>query len=603
MKWNKFFLPNNNYAIIEKDEQIYAASWKIHKIDYLTQLQNLQTETRRKIVFITPFSLANREKWYETHWNEPILAMEVETETFLTREELLWILENIEVSFSKITPSVEDGDFSTQIKWIIWEIEGWNINQMILSRTFSTNIDVSQRFMLWLYKKLLEMRWQYMTYLFDIDDKVFMWATPEKHLCIYQNQVVMNPIAWTMWKGKNLDFFERLMEFLNDQKEIEELWMVIDEELKMMMKLTHNWRIEFPILRETWAVVHTEWEIIWEKKDSLDFMDSFRETLYAPTLVWWPLEWAFKMIKKYETDSRWYYWWAFGILWDDFLDTAIVIRSAFIDKLNNILSVRAWAWIVKRSYPSKEVHETTLKSNWFFWAMEWKSPNIQNYLSNISDNEKEELQKILEERKKWLSSFYFDSQQESLENPEIKWKTFLFINSWDDFVFMSAFMIRKMWWIVEIKNNQDVLIENINDYDVVVLGPWYWDINDEYDGRMANLQYLTQELINSGKKIIWICLWHQAICKVLWYEVKRQQEITQWVQKEVNIYWKKVNLAFYNSFSPVLNNNTDWIDVFFDDRILSLNRKNISSIQAHPESIMSKDGFEVLKEMVLKVLS
>lgn len=594
-----------SYAIIEKWWNVHISSGKLHRLSTLDELEKLQKETKEKIIFITPFCLATVEKWYSTIWNEPILAMEVNAELEISRTCLLRIIGDKQISFWNISSSISDEEYKEQVEKILWEIKWWNINQMIFSREFFTELDINQELIFWLYKKLLLMRWQYMTFLFHTPEKVFLWATPERHLYIRDDKVIMNPIAWTMWKWDRSDFFDRFLKFLNDNKEIWELWMVIDEELKMMMKITDNWFIDFPLLRETWAVIHTEADLIWNKTWGLSNIQALRETLYAPTLVWWPIKSAFNQIAKYENNTRWYYWWVFWTLWNDFLDTAIVIRTAFIDKIKRILSVRAWAWIVMDSIPENESKETIVKSKWFFWAFEnnWEVNN-SNYLAQLTKEEQHLVYQSLLERSKNISDFYFKSNiEKNMEVPEIKWKKFVFLNSWDDFVYMSAFMIQKMWWVVEVVDNLDFDIKKVWDYDVIVIWPWYWDINDEWDERMVNLLGICKKLIEKNVKILWICLGHQAICKTLWYEIKRQEEITQWVQKEVEIDWKKHKLAFYNSFSPVLRWEQDWIETFFSDRILTFNKTNISSIQAHPESIMSIWWFDVLKGMVLKIIS
>jgi len=595
---------NNNYAIIEKNDDVLLCSWKLHKLDNLDELENLRQNTKRKIVFILPFCIAREEKWYNTIWEEKILAMEIEKEINITRNTLLSVIKEQELNFWEIEVNISNKDYENEVEKIKLEIQNWNINQMIFSRKFTTFFKSSNDLLLSMYKKLLQTRWQYMTFLFNTPEISFLWATPEKHVCIEKQKVIMNPIAWTLWKLDKKSFFNRLINFLENEKEIWELWMVIDEELKMMMKISNSWYIDFPLLKEIGAVIHTEWELIWDKKSDMNFMEVLRETLYAPTLTWWPIKSAFNLIAKYEQETRWYYWWAFWILAEDFLDTSIVIRSAFIDKINNTLSVRAWAWIVKDSIPENEAIETILKSKWFLWAFEndWKW-NKSRYLDELSVDEKQKLNEILRIRKQKLSDFYFQSNtKESLEDERIKDKKILFLNSWDDFVFMSAYMMEKMGANVNVIYNLDFDIKNINDYDIIVLWPGYWDINDDNDERMINLLKISQYLLDNKKKVIWICLWHQAICKTLWYEVKRQEEITQWVQKEVNIFWKTKTLAFYNSFSPVINWNDNWVEIFFDDRILSLNRENISSIQAHPESIMCKEWFEILKNMVLRII-
>ncbi len=595
---------DSNFAIIEKDEQVSIITWKTVRIESLEELEKLQQKTRNKIAFIAPFCLARDEKWYEANGSEKIIAMEIESEIISTRESLLSMLPNNDVNMWRINTNISDDEY-----WIMVEqakIDIWNgeYNQIILSRKFLSNIDLNIENILSIYSKLLKNRWQYMTYIFNTDNEIFVWASPEKHLLIEDSKVIMNPIAWTIKKWDFFDFYDRLTDFLIDEKEIWELSMVIDEELKMMSKISKSWNIDWPLIKEVWAVCHTETNLNWIIKDVYSMIDAFRETLYAPTLVWWPIESAFNYIKKYENDSRWYYWGAFGILWEDFLDTCIVIRTAFIDKINSILEVRAWAWIVKDSNSENETQETIAKSNWFFWALTRKnSLNSQKYMSSLDSDEMKNVNKLLESRKKQLSSFYTNSHlNENLEVQEIKDKNFILINNWDDFVYLTGFMIEKMWWKVKIINNWDFEMNKIKPDDIVLLWPWYGDINDENDEKMLKLLDVTKQLINNNNKLLWICLWHQSICKTMWFEIQKQEKITQWDQLEVTINWKIEKVWFYNSFSPVYKSSDKNIDLFQNNRILNYKDSHISSTQAHPESIMSTNWFEMLKNMILDIL-
>ncbi len=343
-----------DFAIIEKSWVINAYFWETKELQNLSELEKIQNDTKQKVVFITPFSLAKIECNYEINTgNEPIIAMVVEQELEISKNDILNILDNEELSIWEITPSVSDIYFEKEIEKVKDRIIAWEVNQMILSRKFDASIEANLQNILKLYSKLLNIKWPYMNFLFNTKQKAFIWSSPERHLSIENNTVEMNPIAGTMPKLDYDSFRSRLLKFLSDDKEIEELCMVIDEELKMILNMSDSWKIYYPLLKESWAVIHTEAVLVWAKKESISIMDAFRSSMYAPTLVWWPIKSAFKQIKEFENDSRWYYGWAFWILDKDFLDTCIVIRTAFIDKLNNILSVRAGAWIVKDKFLKK----------------------------------------------------------------------------------------------------------------------------------------------------------------------------------------------------------------------------------------------------------
>lgn len=98
----------------------------------------------------------------------------------------------------------------------------------------------------------------------------------------------MNPIAGTLRKVDPADdrpLKVRLLEFLKDPKEIQELYHVLDEELKMMEVLcSEGGRIEGPFLRQNGAVIHTEYKLVGSR-NTQKMIDSLRHTLHAPTLV------------------------------------------------------------------------------------------------------------------------------------------------------------------------------------------------------------------------------------------------------------------------------------------------------------------------------
>lgn len=605
---------NNPLAMIEKDWNVSVYTWsKITNLNSLDELEEFKNSVKTKIVFILPFSLAGRENGHTYIWEEPILAMDVKEELQFARKELMKLLPDIELCVQDIIPSISDDDFEQMVIKFKQEIYAWNICQGIIWRDF--NVDVwwiSDEEIFTMYRKLLLMRWGYMTYLFDTWNDVFLWASPERHLTVQGDRVIKNPIAWTMLKKPNT-FVSDLEAFLQNKKEENELSMVTDEELKMMMKITRWWTISWLILREIWKVIHTEFELKWHKKQLVNVIDCLKNTLYSPTIVWWPLKSAFKYITMYEKVSRWYYGSAFGIFdWDD-MDTCIPIRAARVNKQAWTLSVRAWAWIVEDSDPVSEVNETRNKAEWFLWIL-WKNTswNTDIYLDKFCEKEKQKINNILLSRQANLAKVYLENiENTDLIVPEIVWKKFILINNWDDFVYMIAHLIEKMWWVCKIVENVDY--DNSKNFDFTLIWPWPWNINDETDPKMKKVLEVTKNLRVNWEKVIWICLWHQALCKDIWFEIVHQGKIRQGKQEEIEIFWTKQTVAFYNSFSPVLPScYTDlvlqsslkrhdfWL--YDDNRLLYQKTDNTVSVQFHPESIMTINGYEILKEMILKII-
>jgi 2-amino-4-deoxychorismate synthase len=598
----------NPFVLVEQDGIVSYATGTIHKLADLQALKELQEKTKEKIFFLTPFSLAEREDQGLAHGDESILGLAIENEIKISKEKMLSLLPDEAIQHGEIKPDISAEKFWKMVEQVLEEIKGGNICQCIISREFQTVLqNFSPAMLLTLYKKLLGIDGSYMTFMFNTWEQVYTWASPEMHLKVTENTVEKRPIAGTMakkyfdeqWEEKS--FFDRLVEFLKNPKEEKENLMVTDEELKMILKFTEWWKIKWPLVTEIGAVIHTENHFIWKRKKGMEVLDIFKETLNAPTLVGSPLKSAFEIIKNMEESSRGYYGWAFWYLDGDTMDTCIAIRMAVLNNLdseNVNLSVRAGAGIVSDSTPEWETVETENKAKWFLWILE-NQKTFESYLEKLTPDQKQVIQNLLEERKNKLSDFYTKSQDENLEVEKIKGKKFVIINNDDDFVFMLKYMITRMGGEVEVIENEKFNKDEISDDTIVVLWPWPGDINDKKDQKMLKLLELTKYFQEKNQKMIWICLGHQAICKHNGMDVKRQDVITQWVQKEIDLFWEKKVVWYYNSFSPIANGEKNNYDVVEWERMMYRQKENQVSMQFHPESIMSKDGFEILKESIL----
>lgn len=88
------------------------------------------------------------------------------------------------------------------------------------------------------------------------------------------------------------------------------------------------------------------------------------------------------------------------------------------------------------------------------------------------------------------------------------------------------------------------------------------------------------------------------------FDIVRQDISTQGEQREIDFFGTPEKFGFYNSFSPVsetLSDESFAIDE--NNRIMAMRKGNISGFQFHPESIMSKNGFEILERELIRILS
>ncbi|MEK7557621.1 MAG: chorismate-binding protein, partial [Patescibacteria group bacterium] len=582
------------YAMVEKNGEVVCYEGKLHELMQLDEVQDLRDNLECPLVFVNPFrTIRERGSGFRARGDEPILVLETFTTKTFSREYFLKKLKRdtvgdlIELE-GEIIPSVSDEDFAMQV-WQIQneEIAGGNASQIVLSRKFRGQIKNMSSIMYFvLYKRLLELTGQYMTFLFNVNDEyAFIGATPECHLRIQNKKVVMNPIAGTLRKTTSSNFKEELENFLKDKKEINELFQVLDEELKMMAKICpKDGEIIGPKLRETGSVIHTEYELVGERdNNNTSAIVALRETLHAPTLVGSPIESASRIIDRYEQDSRGYYGGQYGVYKPNGdLDSAIFIRTAKLS-INGEFIVQAGAGIVKDSIPFKEAQETTAKANGFLNSLKDVS-NRKNYLTNVGSDWVENL---LRKRNIHLSFFHLKKQTKCKEVAGLKKVRITVVNNEDNFALMLAHMVRHLGCQVEVMDTFQ-FDPNKCDSDIIVLGPGPGDINDTNNPRIQKLRLITKQLIDNQIPILGVCLGHQALAVEMGMKVSRLEPM-QGVQAKIRVLGRPEYLGFYNSFFVEAENLPSGFEVSSDikDRIMAMRSKKIISLQFHPESVMS----------------
>ena len=478
-------LNNQSYALIEKHGQIVLYKGEIHELFETKDIHQLAKKENKDVVFVLPYHTI-RERGFEARGDEPILALLVDEEfpPISIKDFSLQVPDCVISLEQPITPSLSDREQAALIAaFQKKEIEGGNASQVNLSRIFKGKVsEVNNNVMLSIYKRLLQKSGQYMTVLFCNHEKkqYIVGATPECHLEIKADQTVMMPIAGTLRKEDRDTFEERLQSFLIDSKEINELYQVTDEELKMMARICPDGgKIEGPYLKEIGNVIHTFYKLIGNR--SPNSIESLRHTLHAPTVVGSPMESAARIISAYEPESRRYYAGEIGVYdyvgrdpsydYGD-LDVAILIRCAEVNGEGEF-RIQAGGGLVRDSDPASEVKENRAKASVIFDAFTGVSEQKGTYLT---EELHEKYYPTLMQRNKHLSEFWMSKQTNQRKMLDTK---ITLINNEDDFSLMLSHVLESLGCQTTVLDT--FAYDPKTDHsDIVVIGPGPGDINERF---------------------------------------------------------------------------------------------------------------------------
>ncbi|HET7682099.1 MAG TPA: chorismate-binding protein, partial [Marmoricola sp.] len=163
----------------------------------------------------------------------PLVVVRIEDELEVPLAELLDALPDEEIGFTDRGGfETADEDYAAMVARIIEdEIGNGEGANLVVGRHYRAQLaDWGAAKALTVLRRLLESeRGAYWTYCFWTGDRFLIGASPERHVSVHAGEVRMNPISGTFrLRGlEGAERKERLLEFLADEKEIYELFMVV----------------------------------------------------------------------------------------------------------------------------------------------------------------------------------------------------------------------------------------------------------------------------------------------------------------------------------------------------------------------------------------
>lgn len=461
---------------------------------------------------------------------------------------------------------------------------------------------------------LLRERGAYWTFVVHTGARTLVGASPERHVSVDDGLVLMNPISGTFrHTGATADRAD-LLRFLADPKEVEELYMVLDEELKMMASVAERGgQVVGPYLKEMSHLAHTEY--LLAGRGSKDVRDVLRETMFAPTVTGSPMENACRVIARHERTGRGYYAGVLALLGRDAtgqqtLDAPILIRTAELSPAGE-LRVSVGATLVRHSVAAGEVAETHAKAAAVLAALGLgpQAPDTAaGAVPRLADDPA--VHAALAARNAPLARFWLDQRpEENPGRPGLTGRRALIVDGEDTFTGMLAHQLRALGLTVTVRPWDAPGPRD--GYDLVVVGPGPGDPAELAQPKMAALRRLLTELLTTGQPTLAVCLGHQLLCGLLGLPLHRRDAPYQGLQREVHVFGVRRRVGFYSTFTA--RADTDHLhtpygsmEVARDDTngaVHALRGASVVGVQFHPESVLSPDGVDVLADVLGDLLA
>lgn len=562
---------------------------------------------------LVPFAQI-RERGFVAHQDgTPLSAIAAELLVEVDLVELVNELPDVELEFADRGgfETTDDAYAKTVQQIIDTEIGQGEGANLVIGRQYRAKVaDWNRDKAFSVFRQLLEReRGAFWTFCIFTGDRFLIGASPERHVSVEGGHVKMNPISGTFrMRGleTEVDRKRELLKFLDDEKEIYELFMVVDEELKMMCDICNEGgQVLGPFLKPMSHLIHTEYLLAGQT--SRDVREVLRDSMFAATVTGSPVENACRLIAEYETHGRGYYSSVAALVGRDEnggqrADAPILIRTADIDNDGN-LTVMAGATLVRDSDAHYETQETWAKASGILSAFGLVA--AAPVAVGDAFTQEPEVQQALAARNNRLSQFWLRNQSGAEPEDRLLGKRVVILDGEDDFVNMLGHVFSVLGMTTDVVRHDQYSEGDLDEYDVVVIGPGPGDPRDGDDQKIATLRAGTQRSLDAGQPLLAICLGHQTLCHLLGLDLVFKDIVFQGTQSELTVLGRQETVGFYNTFVARVPDNglPEGVTVETDDHgdVHLVAGPTFCGVQFHAESILTQQGFGIIRDLLLQL--
>ncbi|NYH79978.1 phenazine biosynthesis protein phzE [Actinopolyspora biskrensis] len=563
---------------------------------------------RHELLTVVPYRQLAEKEFEAPQDGAPLIALSVSGQRRLSTADVLERVPDTGIDLRDERFDLDDGEYADTVRRIVEDEIGNGAGaNFVLGRSFLAEVaDYSTARALTVFRRLLEREsGAYWTYLIHTGQRTFVGASPERHISLRDEHAVMNPISGTYRYPESGASLAGILEFLDDSKEVDELYMVVDEELKMMSRVCdRDCRVTGPHLKEMARLAHTEYFV--HGHSVRDVREILRETMFAPTVTGSPLESAARVVRRYEPAGRGYYSGVAALIGRDerggrTMDSSILIRAAEITP-DGLLRIGVGATLVRDSDPVSEVAETRAKAAGMLSAL--RSGTGRGF------DEHPSVRGALRRRNDSIATFWLSEEEERARSaPELAGLRVLVVDAEDTFTAMLGHQLRSLGLEVTVRRFDEN--HSTEHHDLVVMGPGPGDPNDGGSPKIGKLRETTGRLLSERKPFVAVCLSHQVLSSLLGLPVVRRERPNQGTQREIDLFGAAERVGFYNTFAAVSAEDkielrgVGVVEVSRDPgtgEVHALRGPGLASMQFHAESLLTVAGPRIIREMTSGVL-
>ena len=270
------------------------------------------------------------------------------------------------------------------------------------------------------------------------------------------------------------------------------------------------------------------------------------------------------------------------------------------------MKVTAGATLVRDSDPDYEVAETLAKAGGILSAF-GLLPGGGGTPTAIGDlTQDEDVLIALNSRNQRLAKFWLTDQAGAPPAPSLAGRKVGILHGEDDFVNMLAHVFSVLGMTSRVVRHEEYAAGVFDDVDLVVVGPGPGDPREHDHPKIAAYRSAVAELLGSGRPFLAVCLGHQVLCDSLGIPLAYKDIVFQGTQSSVSIEGREEKVGFYNTFVGKAGSVLpEGVSVEADAETGDIHvvaGPHFRGVQFHAESILTENGFALLRGLLLELL-